>query len=140
MGEAYNEGKVRSPKEIINDKLNDESKSSVPCKTAFFLNLALAWETLAYDESAAKDEWGLGLSTRQSIIRHHLIDYYQEFLRGREQSPSIRLALPQVKIMDALTEAAGIPHERGKKEFQIPESIRAHMDKMWERRAQRVGG
>jgi len=30
----------------------------------------------------------------------------------------------QVRVLDALTEAAGVPHQRGKSEVEIPEKLR----------------
>jgi hypothetical protein len=39
--------------------------------------------------------------------------------------PTIKLSDPrQVRMLDALTEAAGVPHQRGQTEVQIPEKLR----------------
>jgi hypothetical protein len=45
--------------------------------------------------------------------------YYQ-----KTQESRIKLSEPQVKMVDALTEATGIPRQRGQAEIEIPEKLR----------------
>jgi hypothetical protein len=52
-----------------------------------------------------------------------LWDYHRQ-----SHKPSIKLTHPtQVQIIDALTEAVGIPHEKGKSEIPIPEKLRDYI-------------
>jgi hypothetical protein len=43
----------------------------------------------------------------------------------RNGEATIKLSDPQVRIIDALTEAVGIPHKRGQAEIEIPEELRS---------------
>ena len=62
-------------------------------------------------ETGSKEE-GLAGSILQS--------YYSA---GKE--PTIRLTNPkQVQLLDAMAEAAGVPHQRGQTEITIPEKLR----------------
>ena len=72
-----------------------------------------AWDALSYDryEPGSREE-GLAGSVLQA--------YY-----GATREPSIKLTHPmQVRVLDALTEAAGVPHQRGQTEIEIPEKLR----------------
>ena len=72
-----------------------------------------AWDALSYDryEPGSREE-GLAGSVLQAYS-------------GATREPSIKLTHPmQVKVLDALTEAAGVPHQRGKTEIEIPEKLR----------------
>jgi hypothetical protein len=72
-----------------------------------------AWDALSYDryEPGSREE-GLAGSVLQA--------YY-----GATREPTIKLTHPmQVRVLDALTEAAGVPHQRGKTEVEIPEKCR----------------
>jgi hypothetical protein len=78
-----------------------------------FFTLRSAWDALAYDkyEPGSKEEGLAG-----SILQAH----YSE-----TKEPTIRLPNPkQVQLLDALTEAADIPHQRGQTEITIPEKLR----------------
>jgi hypothetical protein len=49
------------------------------------------------------------------------LQYYYQFT----SKPGIILCNPlQIRVLDALTEAVGIPHERGMAEIEIPEKLR----------------
>jgi len=72
-----------------------------------------AWDALSYDryEPGSREE-GLAGSVLQA--------YY-----GATREPSIKLTHPmQVKVLDALAEAAGVPHQRGQTEVEIPDKLR----------------
>jgi hypothetical protein len=44
---------------------------------------------------------------------------------GATREPTIKLTHPmQVRVLDALTEAAGVSHQRGQTEIVIPEKVR----------------
>jgi hypothetical protein len=79
----------------------------------FFSTLRYAWDTLVYDR------YKTGSHTEQ-LAGSTLWGYYQA-----TQEPTIKLFDPvQVRMMDAMTEAVGIPHEKGQAEFEIPEKLR----------------
>jgi hypothetical protein len=72
-----------------------------------------AWDALSYDryEPGSREE-GLAGSVLQT--------YY-----GATREPTIKLTHPmQVRVLDALAEAAGVPHQRGQTEIEIPEKLR----------------
>ena len=74
-----------------------------------------AWDALAYDkyETGSREE-GLAGSLLQS--------YY-----GETKEPTIKLTNPkQVLLLDAMAEAAGVPHQRGQTEITIPEKLRKY--------------
>ena len=80
-----------------------------------FSNLRSAWDALAYDkyEPGTKEE-GLAGSLLQA--------YY-----SATKEPSIKLTNPkQVQLLDAMAEAAGVPHQRGQTEITIPEKLRRY--------------
>jgi hypothetical protein len=77
------------------------------------LEISLYGSVMAYDryEVGSREE-GLAGSTMQM--------YY-----WATHEPTIKLTDPgQVRTLDALTEAVGIPHQRGQTEIQIPEKLR----------------
>ena len=44
---------------------------------------------------------------------------------GDTKEPTIRLTNPkQVQLLDAMAEAAGVPHQRGQTEIAIPDKLR----------------
>jgi hypothetical protein len=80
----------------------------------YYWQLRSAWDALAYEfyEPGSGSEYMAGVS---------LWDYHR-----RSQKLSIKLSHPsQVRIIDALTEAVGIPHKRGQAEIEIPEELRS---------------
>ena len=75
--------------------------------------LRFAWDALAYDryEVGSKEEHLAGSSLRAYYNATHEL--------------TIKLTDPgQVRTLDALTEAVGIPHQRGQTEVEIPEKAR----------------
>jgi hypothetical protein len=60
--------------------------------------------------------------------------YYQA-----THEPTIKLSDPQIHIIDALTEAVGIPYQKGQAEIEIPEKLRNYnklvMSKDYQERA-----
>jgi hypothetical protein len=72
-----------------------------------------AWDALSYDryEPGSREE-GLAGSVLQAYA-------------SATGEPKIKLTHPtQVRVLDALTEAAGVPHQRGQTEIEIPEKLR----------------
>jgi hypothetical protein len=72
-----------------------------------------AWDALSYDryEPGSRVE-GLAGSVLQAYAR-------------AKGEPKIKLTHPmEVRVLDALAEAAGVPHQRGQAEVEIPEKVR----------------
>ena len=60
-----------------------------------------------------------------SVAADGLSCKYQHALAMGEPRPEIiKLDVQQVKILDALAEAADLPHQRGRAEIEIPENLR----------------
>src|SRR5512132_1544039 len=78
-------------------------------KQRFFNPLAIAWELLIYDRL------GPG-SADENIAGIHISDAYKV-------NPTIQLNETQVRVIDALTEVAGVPHRRGQSEIPIPDKF-----------------
>ena len=107
------EREVLPPEAIIRKQLDWHSDTPNNEKGEMLFTLRSAWDALAYDryEIGSREE-GLAGSVMQA--------YY-----GATHEPTIKLYDPrQVRLLDALTEAAGIPHPRGQAEIEIPEKLR----------------
>jgi hypothetical protein len=103
---------VLPPETAIRNVLEWYADSSMEQEDTFF-TLQSAWDALAYNkyEPGTKEE-GLAGSLLQS--------YY-----GATKEPTIKLTNPkQVLLLDAMAEAAGVPHQRGQTEITIPEKLR----------------
>ena len=118
------QGAIWSPMRdhIVEDRLADESRATDDPKQKlrgdFFHPILTAWQLITYDR---KDRWG------KHQTAWSLSNYYEAPAahRPKEARPEqIILTHPlQVKILDALTEAVGVPHQRGQSAFEIPERI-----------------
>lgn len=95
-------------------------------EVGFWSPIQYAWGVVAYEyfktDVIAQNEAVFGLS-----------GYYQ-----RTHESVIRLNDPQMQILDALTEAVGMPHHKGQVEIVIPENLRDynkwHQDLVMRRR------
>lgn len=101
------------PEEIVRMKLWWERISPNEEKSGFFFPLLHAWDAVAYDRyepgTHTDHEAGAGLS------------FWFHDIRG---GAIIKLGNPlQVRLLDALTEAVGIPHQKGLTEIKIPEKL-----------------
>ena len=106
------EREVLPPETVIRNVLEWYASSSTEQDDTFF-TLQSAWDALAYDkyETGSREE-GLAGSLLQS--------YY-----GETKEPTIKLTNPkQVLLLDAMAEAAGLPHQRGQTEITIPEKLK----------------
>jgi hypothetical protein len=85
----------------------------------FYLQLALAWDVLAYDryKPASPEEYWAGINLQKYYNSNH--------------EPILKLSDPQIRVIDALTEAVGIPHERGQAEIEIPKKFRFYNQLRW---------
>jgi hypothetical protein len=84
----------------------------------FFYQLGKAWDAVAFNR------YEIGTFLEVSI-GGRLASYYDDARRrGLEHPELISLNPTQVQIIDAMTEAVGIPHQRGQSEIPIPENVR----------------
>jgi hypothetical protein len=107
------EPEVLPPETVVRGMLEWYSGSAPQDQGETFFTLRSAWDALAYDqyEPGSREE-GLAGSLLQG--------YY-----GATQEPTIRLTDPmQVRVLDALAEAADLPHQRGQSDIAIPEKLR----------------
>jgi hypothetical protein len=115
-----------SPEEIIRSRLCWHALVDDKIEKDFSLPLLLAWDALAYDRYGAGsfEEGSIGLTLQY---------YYQS-----THEPAIRLSHPQIRIIDALTEAVGIPHQRGQAEIEIPEKLRHYDEYIFSKEYQKL--
>jgi hypothetical protein len=119
-------GEDITPAEVIRLRLEAEeseslnlvrNKPSLDQKEGnFFWQLRAAWDALAYDHynPGSDTEMYTGIA---------MWSYYR-----RSHKPAIKLSHPsQVQAIDAMTEAVGIPHQKGQAEIEIPEKLRNYV-------------
>jgi hypothetical protein len=93
-------------------------------RAAFFQPIEDAWDVIAYEY------YRVGrFGEPNHVERHHagwtLSGRYQRAVALGEPRPELLTLDPQqVKILDALAEAADIPHQQGQAEIEIPERFR----------------
>jgi hypothetical protein len=108
-----------SPVEIIRMRLDWETKSSLNKEEmSFYFPLRFAWDALAYDryEPGSLEERKAG-----AAVEYHYHGTHEQ---------AIKLSHPlQVRIIDALTEAVGIPHQKGQAEIEIPKNLKHYHEK-----------
>jgi hypothetical protein len=78
-----------------------------------------AWEAIAYDH------YGRGSASRESEERFSALVNLSDHCQRTGQT-TITLSEPQRQILEALAEAANIPHRKGQTEIEIPEKLRAY--------------
>ena len=93
-------------------------------RAAFFLPIKDAWDIIAYDRYIME-----GFREPDHLERDHaghsLSGRYQRAVALGEPRPElIKLDLLQTRILDALAEAADVPHQRGQAAIEIPERLR----------------
>jgi len=99
-------------------------------RAAFFWQIEKAWDVIAYEHY----RWE-GIGEPDHVERHHaglmLSDTYERAKARHEIRPEfIKLDPQQVKILDALAEAADVPHQRGQAEIEIPEHLREYEQRL----------
>jgi hypothetical protein len=106
-----------SPKEIIrNELVSLQSVKANPrgeeMASPVWFPLRNAWDALTYDryQPGSFDEVFAGWCLSEHFQRTH--------------EAIIRLSNLQVRILDALTDAVGIPHQKGRTEIEIPKKLR----------------
>jgi hypothetical protein len=90
----------------------EEKKKNDKQEMAFWTPISVAWDVLTYDRyepgSSPEQDTGMSVSYRYN----------------RSREPVIKLSDPQVRMLDALAEAVGMPHQKGQTEIEIPEKLR----------------
>src|SRR3712207_1245973 len=82
----------------------------------FFWQLRTAWDIAAYDHYPPGSVEEQKAGTR----------VWADFHRGAK--PTLTLSHPlQIATLNAMTEAAGIPHRKGQRDFTIPEKLRDYI-------------
>jgi hypothetical protein len=112
-GESSREPEELSPARAVRAVLEWYAGSGEREQRDMFFTVRSAWDALAYDqyEPGSREEGGAG-----AVLQA----YY-----GATREPHIKLTHPmQVRVLDALTEAAGVPHQREQTEIEIPEKVR----------------
>ena len=101
-------------------------------KSDFFAKIYDAWDVVAFEhfpdwahEGSAWEQRAGDLPMTQQFAAENMSHVYQRALAMGEPRPElIKLDPQQVKILEALAEAADIPHQRGQAEIEIPERFR----------------
>ena len=89
----------------------------------FYKKIEAAWDAIAYDHYIFRD--GVVDSVKRYSAANDLSATYQRAKAMGESRPEIiKLDPLQAQILDALAEAADIPHQRGQNEIEIPERHR----------------
>jgi hypothetical protein len=106
----------RPPEEILRTAIEQEGISTNRKKNDFWSPILRAWDALAYDRYDPVSE--VELMAGKTLYYHYLLT----------REPVIKLSHPiQVQIIDALTEAVGIPHQKGQAEIKIPEKLKHYL-------------
>jgi hypothetical protein len=118
-----------TPAIMINNAIRDQTSlhmspdPSDKQRAAFFRPIQDAWYAIAYEHFRWEETGEPAIE--QQFAEDDLSVRYQSAQVLREPRPEIiKLDPQQVKILDALAEAADIPHQRGQSELEIPEKLR----------------
>ena len=99
-------------------------------RAAFYRQIHTAWEIIANEQYEF-----LGRGERSALYpvyeaRLHLFNTYTRAKEHHEPRPELITLDPlQVKILDALAEAADVPRQRGQAEIEMPQYIREYEDR-----------
>jgi hypothetical protein len=112
------------PENIIRSELYIQSRTSDKERLHFFYPLLHAWDALAFEHYDLAD----ASQAADSLNCYSYAPY------GGGIRSTVTLNNPiQVKMIDALTEVVGIPHQKGQTEITIPERLRG--ENYWQWRA-----
>ena len=113
FGENPHEPDVLSPETAVRGVLDWYAGSANPELGDHLFSVRSAWDALAYDRyDPGSREEGLAGSVLQAYA-------------SASGGPKIKLTHPmEVRLLDAFAEAAGVPHQRGQNEIEIPEKLR----------------
>jgi hypothetical protein len=143
-GKDWYDTKKIYPAGIIRDELvhqslfavgNPDNKLLVD-RSRFYSKIKDAWDVIAFDHYRERD--GVVSYFVRDEAFHYLSLTYQIAKDKEEPRPEIITLDPlQAKILDALAEAAGVPHQQGQTEIEIPEHLRGHREYQQWLRAER---
>jgi hypothetical protein len=111
--------KSPSPEAIIRRKLDWESGTIDPEKGEFYSTLRNAWDAVNYER------YPIG-SSQEHLAGVTLSGYYQhQCVTGAPEPGAIRFTDPvQTRMFDALSDAAGVPHQHGQTAVEIPDKLK----------------
>jgi hypothetical protein len=93
-------------------------------RAEFYQPIKDAWDVIAYNDYRA-ERTGEPIHVERDHAGHFLSSRYQRAVAMGDPRPElIKLDPQQVRILDALAEAADIPHQRGQAAIEIPEGLR----------------
>ena len=143
-GQDWYRAKKIYPAGIIRDELvhqslfavgNPDNKLLVD-RSRFYSKIKDAWNVIAFDHYRERDGLVSYFVRDQAFTDLSLT--YQIAKDEEEPRPEIITLDPlQAKIVDALAEAAGVPHPLGQTEIEIPEYLRGHREYQQWLRAER---
>jgi hypothetical protein len=110
--EKEGEAELLTPERAVRGVLDWYSGSANTQLADHMFTVRSAWDALSYDryEPGSREE-GLAGSVLQA--------YY-----SATREPKIKLTNPmEVRVLDALTEAAGVPHQRGQAAFNFSDQV-----------------
>lgn len=116
VGKRYQEGDFFPPElapvKAIRGVLDWYADSGNEQRAESVHNLRNAWDALAYEQYRPG-------SRIEGLAGSGLQAYY-----GDTHEPTIKLSSLQTQIIDAMAEAAAVPHKKGQTEIEIPEKLR----------------
>ena len=89
----------------------------------FYEKIEAAWDAIAYDHYIFRDSF-VDSVKRRGAANDLSVEYQRAKAMGESRPEIIKLDPLQTQILDALAEAADIPHQRGQSEIEIPERHR----------------
>jgi hypothetical protein len=94
---------------------NSDQKGEI--RTRFYSPLYQAWNVITYEHEE---------SGEMHFAAHSLARFYKTAVARKQPRPEIiQFSDPlQLKILDALADAVGIPYRKGQTEIEIPEKLR----------------
>ena len=98
-------------------------------RAVFFQPIKDAWDAVAYEHYRRE---GTGQPTYDRVDAGIALSatYGRAKARHEPRPEFLQLDPQQVRILDALAEAAGVPHQRGQTEIEIPEHVRDYEQRL----------
>ena len=113
FGENPHEPDTLSPETAVRGVLDWYAGSANKELGDHLFTVRSAWDALSYDRYEP--------GSREENLAGSILQAYA----GAKGEPKIQLTHPmEVRLLDAFTEAAGVPHQRGQTEIEIPEKLR----------------
>jgi hypothetical protein len=84
---------------------------------AFFRTLDYVWNVIVYNYLPLNSRYAANNAISEAYNRYSTNNYTTKHTTTK---PTLRLTETQVRMIDAMTEAVGIPHRKRQNEIQIP--------------------